>query len=140
MSETVELIAQLNARWRVLRIEGRPGWGPPCWLIENPGGNHRGAVFRVSAMLRDYLTSRAGTIHPDAAAILEALPERCDRDRARPPPLREKKRRAQVVRPAVVVSTPQPTPQPKKRSTAPTGGRDRLAAKFLSWRAQYADQ
>jgi hypothetical protein len=33
MSETIDLIMQLNAIWRVLRIADRPGWGA-AWVVD----------------------------------------------------------------------------------------------------------
>jgi hypothetical protein len=128
--ETVTLIVQLE-NWRVLRVADRPGWGDPSWSLQQwVDGRWCGeAMFRVSASVRDYLKARAGTIDPQAAAILEALPKRCDRDPAHPPPSREK--RPAVVRPAV--ECPAVKAAPTKRP--PTGKRAALASKFLQWRS-----
>jgi hypothetical protein len=123
------LIAQLNESWRVLRIAGGPpGCGPPFWSIERKiAGDWIGqATFRTPGMILWFLHGRAGTIDPDAAAILAALPARCDQDpryRISPPP----KKRPRPLREPAVVATP--TEQP-----APTGKRTALASQFLTWR------
>jgi hypothetical protein len=122
------LIAQINESWRVLRIADRPGWGSPSWSIQQQvDGVWCGkAVVRPAHMLREMVKAWCGRIDPDAAAILEALPKRCDRDPTRPPwPDPPKKKQPRPPREPAVKATPTP---------APTGKRAALASKFLQWR------
>jgi hypothetical protein len=114
--ETVTLIVQIGEIFRVLRIADRPGWGAPSWSIQRKvDGAWRGeAMFRVSASVREYLGARVA-IDADAAAILEALPKRCDRDTGFDYGFRPK---------------PPPPKRPRKTGTK----RAALASKFLQWR------
>jgi hypothetical protein len=97
MAETVELIAQLNATWRIVRVSGRER--SPCWYIQNVVDDRAGAFFRAKHMVIEYITfivAKDGTIDPAAVQILAALPDRCDRDPDRRP-------------------APKPNPRPEER-------------------------
>jgi hypothetical protein len=102
MSETVTLIAQINAGWRVLRVAGRPGWGRPAWSLQRmaDGGEWQGvAVVRASHMLREMVRAWAGAVDAETAGILNALPQRCDiREPGSPPKPKPKKKRVAVRR------------------------------------------
>jgi hypothetical protein len=116
---TATLVAQLNPTWRIVRVEG-PRWGMgAAWLIENVTDPRAGAVIRMAHIVREFVLYKCGDIDADAAAILAALPKRCDRypAYANPPP--EKKRRPAVTAtmpvkpvamPAPIATTPAPKP------------------------------
>jgi hypothetical protein len=123
MTESVTLIAWLNERWRILRIAGRPGWGSPCWLVENLDDDRAGAVLQVSATVREFVKARAGTISAEAAEILAKLPKRSDIGGVRPPP--RKRLKAAEKRAAAAAA-----------EAAATGKRAAVAKSFMSWRAQ----
>jgi hypothetical protein len=116
--ETVALICALNQDWRIMRIADRPGCGPPFWSVERKvDGDWIGqATFRTPGMILWFLEGRAGTIDPDAAKILEALPARCDQDPAYPKPPRYQTKR----------------PRPPRETAV--SKRVALASQFVSWR------
>jgi hypothetical protein len=78
MSETVTLVAQLNAGWRIVLVTNRHGCGRyPIWSIERltpEGAWQCEMLHRSSAMLRWYLPN-VGTIDEAAQAIIDAMPQ-----------------------------------------------------------------
>jgi hypothetical protein len=98
MDENVEVICAPNPSWRVLRIAGRAGWGPPCWHVENVDDPRQGAVFRMKSTLIEYVTYKCGTITPEALTVIRGLPDRCDRDPARQPALKPRPEKRPVHR------------------------------------------
>jgi hypothetical protein len=79
MSESV-LIAQLNASWRVVLVEGPNPFGRrACWLLQklDDGAWGNNSVVRSADLLR-WLVKGAGEIDPAAATVLAELPARCD--------------------------------------------------------------
>jgi hypothetical protein len=117
VTETVTLICTLNEDWRIVRIADRPGCGPPFWSVERKiAGDWIGqATFRTPGMILWFLHGRVGTIDPDAAAILAALPARCHQD------------------PRYRISPPKKRPRPL-RDPAVVAKRTALASQFLTWR------
>jgi hypothetical protein len=128
MTETIELIAQINTAWRVVRIAGREGWGPPCWHIQNVDDPRAGAVFRMKHMVLEFVKYKCGTITPEAQAVIDALPDRCDRP---DPPKRIRIRPARPAgeAPAATVTNPPAPPinAPSPRIPPVTPPPDRLA-------------
>jgi hypothetical protein len=137
MSETVTLVAQLSAGWRVLLVANRPGWGRPTWLLQNmvDGAWCDVALTRASGMLREIVLAKAGTVDAETAAILRDLPTRCDIREPGSPPKPKRKKRAAEAKAPVNPPTPEPAVRRMKRDA---GGAKRAAvvAAFMQWRSQ----
>jgi hypothetical protein len=135
MTESVDIVAHLDAGRRVVLVSGRKDWGRPAWLIQTMVGGawHDGGVTRSSDMLR-WL---AGPVDADAAAILAALPARVDlrvRGSSMIKRAPGKRARAAELRAAVAVRAA----EKRVRIAAPGAGTNRAAAAaaaFLTWRA-----
>lgn len=153
MSEAVELIAQINASWRVVVVCGGK-WGPRAWLVEHLiDGAWRGhiAATRSPAMLREMVQAWAGHIEADAAAILAALPARAH-TRYGASVVKGKRAQAAETRAAAAAAlkrvrveapaaaeTPAAEARPVPASPATTRKRSAAgttAAAFLRWREQ----
>jgi hypothetical protein len=78
MRETVTLVAQLNAGWRIVFVRDRPGCGRyPVWSIERltpEGAWHGETLTRSSTMIR-WCLPNVGPIDEAAQAIIDAMPQ-----------------------------------------------------------------
>jgi hypothetical protein len=80
MSEAVDIVAQLNASWRIIVALDQVTWRRRSWvlqqLVEDVWCDR--AAARTGETLRSIALARAGSVDADAAAILDALPPRVD--------------------------------------------------------------
>ncbi|MCP1844500.1 hypothetical protein ACVIHI_002578 [Bradyrhizobium sp. USDA 4524] len=91
------LVAQLNANWRVMLLHDEGAWRCAAWSIEqlSDDGAWRGRyAVRTHQMLLDVVQYRCGTVDPAAAAILATLPAYSYRRVDGEPPPRHKLRKA----------------------------------------------
>jgi hypothetical protein len=123
MTETVTLVATLNAHWRLLYVPNPGGSRSAAWHIQCLTDDRAGAFFRVAEMVRSFVMGRCGPLDAGVADILAALPPRSDRDPNRPAPKYVRKRRPAKpveVAPAATV-TKQPAVKTKEpKAPAPT--------------------
>jgi hypothetical protein len=75
-----DLVAQLNANWRVVIVSDRNAWLRPAWMIQHRLDDawRDQAAVRASGMLRGLVKAYAGPVDAAAAKILDALQDRVD--------------------------------------------------------------
>jgi hypothetical protein len=115
VSETVELVATINATWRLMKIAGGR-WGSGAWHIQNVDNDRAGAIFRVSHMTRSFIAARCGPLDSGVADILAGLPDRCDRTG---PPKRYRRKRPAKPADVPMVAPVSPPPRATIAARAP---------------------
>jgi hypothetical protein len=115
MSENVELVAQINAGWRIIVVP-RDGRTQRSWEIQylRSDGWHGRARTCAASMLAQFVLGWAGPVDVDAAATIAALPARSNVGGPRMPRAgkrqlaADRKAAAAAARKAAAAARPQP--------------------------------
>jgi hypothetical protein len=137
--ENGDLIAQLNASWRVVLVDRKTL--RRAWLLQHmvDGAWCDKAVVRSSEMLRWLVQAHAGPVDADAAAILTELPARVDlRVRGSSTIKRAPGKRARAAEMRAAVAARAAEKRVRIAAGAGTRRAAAAAAAFLTWRAENA--